>query len=347
MSSLLSRNWESLTRPSTVDVVQSNPENSSAVIEIYPLEQGMGTTIGNSLRRVLLSSLQGFAVHCITVEGVAHEFETIPGVKQDVVDIVFGIKRLVISSENAEDKTLRISAVGPCVVTAGDISVPDDVTILNKDLPICDIEEGASINMELHVSCGKGYVAVENRKSNSEADVREEKIGKIYLDTLYCPVKRVAYSIESSRVGNDLSYDKLVMKIETNGSVSPENALGYAAKILQRQLDDFINFDDVLEEGDKQEDEFKFDKKLFKRVEELELSVRSQNCLKNESIMYIGDLVCKTESQMLKTPNFGRKSLNELKALLSNMGLMFGMKNTGWPPEDLEYVVSKLSSNQY
>jgi DNA-directed RNA polymerase subunit alpha len=340
--SIVSRNWNKLIKPSKVEVQASEHSNKRAIIEVEPLERGFGITLGNALRRVLLSSLQGCAVSSVQIEGVLHEFSTISGVKEDVIDIILNIKSLIISSEISDNKQLRVSAVGPCDVTAGMIEEVAGMEILNKDLVICTLDKGATFNAQLTVTMGKGYVASEE----ISAGLSDSTLGVIAVDALYSPVRRVSYKIDKSRVGNDISYDKLILDVETNGAISPELAVGYSARVLQDQLQTFINFEDIVVEKEDEAEELPFDKNLLRKVDELELSVRSQNCLKNDNIVYIGDLVCKTEGEMLKTPNFGRKSLNEIKEVLANMGLRFGMEVEAWPPENIEEL-SKTLDVQY
>lgn len=333
---LIAKNWTSLIKPEKMITELNIKNNNIARFVIEPLEPGFGHTIGNAVRRVLLSSLQGAAVVAVSVEGVLHEFSSIPGVHEDVIDIILNIKQLNVKSQSGEKKILKLNCEGPCVVTAGMIQCSSDIEIANKDLVICNLDKGAKLNAELHIEMGKGYVSsVQNRKEDMP-------IGLIPIDSLFSPVKNVSYKVENSRVGQVTDYDKLILDVETTGVVSPESAIAYAAKILQDQMQIFINFEDVEEGGSSGIDEIKFNPNLLKKVDELELSVRSQNCLKNDNIVYIGDLVCKTESEMLKTPNFGRKSLNEIKEVLCSMGLKFGMEVQGWPPENLEELSKKL-----
>jgi DNA-directed RNA polymerase subunit alpha len=278
----------------------------------------------------------GSAVNTIKINGVEHEYSTIPGVHEDVVNIILNIKTLVLTMNNVERRKLRIRATGPCQVTAGMIEAPSDVEVVNKDLIICTLDKGAELDMELVCSTERGYVvASENRFEGLS-------VGTIPIDSIYSPVSKVAYKIENSRVGNSIDYDKLILEVETNGSISPELAVGLAARILQDQLTPFITFKNVDDKIEAKEEELPFDKRLLKKVDELELSVRSQNCLKNDNIVYIGDLVRKTEGEMLKTPNFGRKSLNEIKEVLTNMGLKFGMELSDWPPENIEELAKKF-----
>ncbi len=331
----LNRNWNSLIKPSKVSVGVDEKRPHIAKVVIEPLERGYGNTLGNALRRVLLSSLQGAAITAMRVEGVEHEFSSIEGVKEDVTDVVLNLKSVVVKMHTPEPKTLRLTAVGPCVVTAGMIQVNQDVEILNKDQVICNLAKGSNLNMDLTCTVGKGYVpAMSARDSN-------QPMGTIHIDGLYSPVRTVSYKVEHARVGQVTDYDKLIMLIETNGVVTPDLSVALSARILQDQLQPFITFEDVEEDAQEVLEELPFNPVLLKKVDELELSVRSQNCLKNDNIVYIGDLVIKTEAEMLKTPNFGRKSLNEIKEILVSYSLKFGMDIEGWPPENLAELAKK------
>lgn len=329
---MIAKNWRELIKPSKVNFKEHTNKKAEVVIE--PLERGFGLTLGNALRRVLLSSLQGAAVTGIKVDGIVHEFSSVQGVSEDVTEIVLNIKSLNLIAHTNERKTLRLKATGPKVVTAADIEDNANIEIANKELVICTLDAGASINMELFVETGKGYVPA---SMNKPADA---PIGLIPVDALFSPVEKVSYRVEQARVGQVTDYDKLILTVETNGSVKPEDAVAFSAKILQDQLNVFINFNEV-EEIQEVKDELPFNKNLLRKVDELELSVRSANCLKNDNIVYIGDLVRKTEAEMLRTPNFGRKSLNEIKEVLSEMGLRFGMDILGWPPENIEELAKK------
>ena len=302
---VISKNWQDLIKPSKLDIDTAKNNSNIATLVAEPLERGFGNTLGVALRRVLLSSLQGAAVTAIKIDGVLHEFSAVAGVREDV--------------------------------TAGMIECPHDVEIINKNHVICTLDKGAKFNMEMIVEVGKGYVrASQNRSEDSP-------IGLIPVDALFSPVRKVSYKIDHSRVGQVTDYDKLALTIETDGTVTPEDAIAFAARILQDQLRLFVNFEEQLVEDKKEgKSELKFSPYLLKKVDELELSVRSANCLKNDNIIYIGDLVQKTESEMLKTPNFGRKSLNEIKDVLVNMGLKFGMEVAEWPPENIEELARKF-----
>ena len=329
---MIERNWQELIRPEKPQIeASSDPQRKSRLVA-EPLERGFGVTLGNALRRVLLSSLQGAAVTAIQIDGVVHEFSSLEGVREDVVDIVLNIKQLALRMHAEGPKRMTLRATGPGAVTAGQIDVPSDIEVLNPDHVICTLDEGASVRMELTVQNGKGYVASElNRPEDAP-------IGLIAVDALYSPVKRVAYRVEPTRQGQSLDYDKLILEVETNGAVSPVDAVAYASRILQDQLQIFITFDEpkkAVEAVDGKPD-LPFNPALLKKVDELELSVRSANCLKNDNIVYIGDLIQKTEAEMLRTPNFGRKSLNEIKEVLASRGLSLGMKLENWPPAGLD-----------
>lgn len=338
--SLISRNWNELIKPSKLSVENSDDSLFTANLIAEPLERGFGITLGNSLRRILFS-LQGSAITSIKIDGISHEFSSIPGVKEDVTDIILNIKNIVVKMHKPEKQTIILNAVGPCEVTAGMIETGHDVEIINKDFVICNLDKGSKLHIEFTCEMGKGYVTA--------SQVRESSfpIGVIAMDALFCPVKQVTYKVDSSRVGQIVDYDKLILSVTTNGTITPDSAIAYAARILQDQLSLFINFEE--EEEDKKEEinELKFDPNLLKKVDELELSVRSHNCLKNDNIVYIGDLVCRSETEMLKTPNFGRKSLNEIKEVLASMGLRFGMEIADWPPENIEDLAKRHNQDIY
>jgi DNA-directed RNA polymerase subunit alpha len=308
-----------------------------AEIIAEPLEPGFGTTLGNSLRRVLLSSLQGAAITSVKIDGVLHEFSTVPGVREDVTDIVLNLKTVSIRMNSEIRKRLRLSLKGPCVVTAGHIQPVAGIEIVDPDVVICTLDDEATLNMEFTVENGKGYVAA------SQHVIEDKPIGLIPIDSIFSPIKRVIYRIEQTRVGQRTDYDRLVLRVETDGTVKPDDAVAYAARILQDQFQQFINFDEPrAAEITDRKDDITFNKYLLRKVDELELSVRSANCLKNENIFYIGDLVQKSEGEMLKTPNFGRKSLNEIKEVLGHMGLGFGMSIPNWPPENVEELAKSV-----
>jgi len=298
---MIERNWQELIRPEKPQIELGSDAQRKARLVAEPLERGFGVTLGNALRRVLLSSLQGAAVTAIQIDGVVHEFSSLEGVREDVVDIVLNIKQLALRMHAEGPKRMTLRATGPGPVTAGQIDAPADIEVLNPDHVLCTLDDGASIRMELTVQNGKGYVASEfNRPEDAP-------IGLIAVDALYSPVKRVAYRVEPTRQGQSLDYDKLVMEVETNGAVSPVDAVAYASRILQDQLQIFITFEEPKKavEATEGKPDLPFNPALLKKVDELELSVRSANCLKNDNIVYIGDLIQKTEGEMLRTPNFG------------------------------------------
>ncbi|WP_265528859.1 DNA-directed RNA polymerase subunit alpha [Sphingomicrobium marinum] len=343
--SINAKNWQELKKPNGLERKPGTDAKRKATFVAEPLERGFGMTLGNSLRRVLLSSLQGAAVTSIKIEGVLHEFSSLAGVREDVTDIVINVKQIALKMEGEGPKRLQLSATGPGEVTAGQIAVTGDIEVTNPDLVICHLDEGATLNMELTADVGSGYVpAAMNRPADAP-------IGLIPVDSLFSPIKQVAYKVENTRVGQELDYDKLSLTIETDGTVTPEDAAAYAARILQDQLQLFVHFDDSAiapapapQQGGAEggQDTNQLNRYLLKKVDELELSVRSANCLKNDNIIYIGDLVQKTEAEMLRTPNFGRKSLNEIKEVLASMGLRLGMEIPGWPPENIEEMAKKL-----
>ena len=338
---MIQKNWQELIKPSALEIIPGVDARRRATVVAEPLERGFGMTLGNALRRVLLSSLQGGAVTSIQIEGVLHEFSSIPGVREDVTDIVLNIKQLPIRMQAEQPKRLSLTATGPGEVRASQISEVAGVDILDKDLVICTLDEDAVLNMEILVESGKGYVPADRNRPE------DAPIGLIPVDALFSPVKRVSYKVENTREGQILDYDKLSMEVETDGTVTPEDAVAFAARILQDQLQLFINFEEPRQtEERREEEEPLFNRHFLRKVDELELSVRSANCLKNDNIVYIGDLVQKTEAEMLRTPNFGRKSLNEIKEVLAQMGLKLGMELPGWPPENIEELAKKLE-NEY
>ncbi|MGC4027107.1 MAG: DNA-directed RNA polymerase subunit alpha [Mesorhizobium sp.] len=336
---MIQKNWQELIKPNKIDFTSKGRTHTTLVAE--PLERGFGLTLGNALRRVLLSSLRGAAVTAVQIDGVLHEFSSIPGVREDVTDIVLNIKEIAIRMEGDGPKRMVVRKQGPGAVLAGDIQTVGDVEILNPDHVICTLDDGAEIRMEFTVDTGKGYVPAERNRAE------DAPIGLIPVDSLYSPVKKVSYKVENTREGQVLDYDKLTMTIETNGSVSGEDAVAFAARILQDQLGLFVNFDEPQKEvASEAVTELAFNPSLLKKVDELELSVRSANCLKNDNIVYIGDLIQKTEAEMLRTPNFGRKSLNEIKEVLAAMGLHLGMEVPDWPPDNIEDL-AKRYEDQY
>jgi len=333
------KNWKSLIKPGKLDVNLSE-DKSYAKIIAEPLEKGYGLTLGNSLRRILLSSIRGTAVTAIQIDGVLHEFTSIKGVREDVTDIVLNVKSLALKSNSEGSKKLILDAKGPGIIKASNITPVNEIEILNPDLVICNLDENTTFHMEMTVGSGKGYVSADLNKPE------EPPLGLIPIDSLFSPVKKVSYSISTAREGKALDYDKLTMEVETNGSISAEDALAYSARIFQDQLSMFVNFDEpqevVITESPKEPE---FNRNLLRKVDELELSVRSMNCLKNDNIIYIGDLVQKSEGEMLRTPNFGRKSLNEIKEILNGMSLYLGMEIPNWPPDNIAELSKKLEES--
>ena len=334
---MIENNWLDLKKPDELEIKVSEYNPSQAVVAVGPFERGFGVTIGNALRRVLLSSLQGSAITAVQIQGVVHEFSSIPGVREDVTDLVLNLKGVAVRLDEEGPKRLRLNAEGPATVTAGMISESAGIEIMNPDHVLCQLDKGGSLAMELTVTSGKGYVPANAHRSE------DSPIGLIPIDAIYSPVRQVAYKVENARVGQITDYDKLLLTIETDGSVTPEDAVAFAARILQEQLQTFINFEEPKDQtpADEAED-LPFSRNLLRKVDELELSVRSANCLKNDNIVYIGDLVLKTEYEMLRTPNFGRKSLNEIKEVLKGMSLELGMDIVSWPPENVEELARRL-----
>ncbi|MGB4058112.1 MAG: DNA-directed RNA polymerase subunit alpha [Alphaproteobacteria bacterium] len=338
---MIQKNWQELIKPGKLEVNKSGAPNTGKVVA-EPLERGFGLTLGNALRRILLSSLQGAAVTAVQIDGVLHEFSSIEGVREDVTDIILNVKALAVRMHAEGPKKMRLSAVGPCEVTAAQIEAGADIEIMNPDLVICTLDKGAKLNMEMTVNTGKGY------RPASQNRPEEAPVGLIPVDSVFSPVRKVTYEVEDTRVGQITDYDKLTLQVETNGVITPEDSVAYAARILQDQLQVFINFDEPEMAGSRDEaEELPFNRNLLRKVDELELSVRSANCLKNDNIVYIGDLVQKSEGDMLRTPNFGRKSLNEIKEVLTVMGLHLGMQVDGWPPENIEDLIKKVDEQQF
>ena len=334
---MIQKNWQELIKPSKLDIDAGDNAATVATIVAEPLERGFGLTLGNALRRILLSSLQGAAITSVQIDGVLHEFSSIPGVREDVTDLVLNLKSTGLRMHGEGSRRMTLKATGPGEVTASSLDTGPDIEVLDPDHHICTLDKGAKLSMELTVESGKGYVpAVHNRSEDSP-------IGMIPVDALFSPISKVSYKVDNTRVGQVTNYDKLSMKVETNGAITPEDAVALAARILQDQLQLFINFEeprvaqaesDVLAPA--------FNPNLLRKVDELELSVRSANCLKNDNIVYIGDLVQKTEQEMLRTPNFGRKSLNEIKEVLTHMSLHLGTEVVEWPPENVEELAKRL-----
>ena len=335
---MIQKNWTELIKPQQLEFEPGLDPNRKASVIAEPLERGFGLTLGNALRRVLLSSIQGAAVTSVQIDGVLHEFSSVAGVREDVTDIVLNVEAIAIKMDVEGPKRVTLRAKGPGAVKASDISVTTGIEVLNPDHVICHLDDGAEIHMELTIESGKGYVAADRNRPE------DAPIGLVPVDALFSPVKRVSYKVEPTREGQVLDFDKLTMTIETDGSVTPEDALAYASRILQDQLRTFVNFDEPQEAAPRpsEEPELEFNPLLLKKVDELELSVRSANCLKNDNIVYIGDLIQKTEAEMLRTPNFGRKSLNEIKEVLTGMGMHLGMEITNWPPENIDELSKKF-----
>ncbi len=322
-----------LIKPKRIEVENGTADSRYGKFVAEPLERGFGLTIGNAIRRILLSSLQGAAVTSIRIENVMHEFSTVPGVVEDVTEIVLNLKEVVVRLEDKDEAFVKIQAVGPCKVTAGMISGDPSVTILNPEAHIATLSEGATLNMDLTVKVGRGYVSADKNR------VEGAPMGTVFLDSIFSPIRRVNHVVTNARVGQRTDYDKLTMEIWTNGSIDPRSAVAQAAHILLDQLGLFVGEDLIVEKEEPtlEEPKKKLNDNLFRRIEEIELSVRSANCLENADIKYIGELVQKTEAEMLRTKNFGRKSLNEIKEILTEMGLSLGMKLEDFPArKDLE-----------
>ena len=325
-SQMVARNWRDLIRPKSLSVEQETLTGTYGRFVCEPLERGFGITLGNSLRRVLLSSLQGAAITAVKIDGALHEFTSVPDVVEDVTSIILNLKEVVVRAHSARTHVVRIEKDGPCEVKASDIQTGDQIDVLNPDHVICTVSKGGRFSAELTITVGRGYVPAERTKQPGQP------IGNIAIDALYSPLRKVNYTVTNARVGQMTDYDKLTLEVWTDGSVKPQDAVAYAAKILKDQLTIFINFEEEPEATTsvKEEDE-PLNENLFRSVEELELSVRSANCLQNANIHLIGELVQRTESEMLKTKNFGRKSLKEIKEILAEMGLSLGMKLDNWP----------------
>jgi DNA-directed RNA polymerase subunit alpha len=336
----IQKNWQELIKPNKLEISLGSDPKRFATVVAEPLERGFGLTLGNALRRVLLSSLQGAAVKAVQIDGVLHEFSSIAGVREDVTDIVLNIKEIAVKMQGEGPKRMVVRKQGPGVVKAGDIQTVSDIEILNPDLVLCTLDEGAEIRMEFTVDTGKGYVPADRNRPE------DAPIGLIPVDSLYSPVKKVSYRVENTREGQVLDYDKLTLTVETDGAVRADDAVAYAARILQDQLSIFVNFEEPQKEvAEVAIPELAFNPALLKKVDELELSVRSANCLKNDNIVYIGDLIQKTEAEMLRTPNFGRKSLNEIKEVLAQMGLHLGMEVPNWPPENIDELAKRYEDH--
>ncbi len=325
----ISKHWRELIKPKSLLVDRDSLSDNYGKFVGEPFERGFGVTLGNSLRRVLLASLKGAAFTSIKINDVLHEFSSIPEVSEDVTDIILNLKEVRLKMDTMEPQTCIVDARGPCEVKASDIQLPTGVTVLNPDLHIANVSERGHLKMELRAETGRGYVPAEQNKKE------EDEVGVIPVDSIFSPIKKVNYQVTNARVGQMTDYDKLTLEVWTDGSVRPEDAVAYASKILKEQLAIFINFpeEDETYEDEHDEEHEKLLDTLLRSVDELELSVRSANCLENANIKFIGDLVQKTEAEMLKTKNFGRKSLKEIKDILSEMGLNLGMRLDNWPPK--------------
>ncbi|MFN0064559.1 MAG: DNA-directed RNA polymerase subunit alpha [Myxococcaceae bacterium] len=324
----LAKNWRELIKPRRLEVDNETLTPTYGKFVAEPLERGFGTTLGNSIRRTLLSSLQGCAISTLRIEGVEHEFSTVPEVAEDVTDIVLNLKEVLLRAHTNEPRTIRIEVDGPKEVKAGDIIADDQIEVLNPGHHIATVSEGGKLRMEMIARRGRGY------EPASSAKIAGMPLGTIPVDSLFSPVRKVNYQVTNARVGQVTDFDKLTLEVWTDGSVSPQDAVAYAAKIVKEQLTVFINFDETEEPMvmDTPKEEAKLNENLFRSVDELELSVRSANCLQQANIRTIGDLVQRSEAEMLKTKNFGRKSLKEIKEILAEMGLSLGMKLENWPP---------------
>ena len=334
---MIEKNWKELIKPAKLTVKHNDDQKSNATIIAEPIERGFGVTIGNALRRILLSSLQGSAITSIQVQGALHEFSSLPGVREDLTDMILNIKGIKVKMEEEGPKKTYLNVKGPLTVTAGHIEETSNITIMNPDHIICTLEEGNSLSIEFTVENGKGYV------SAGINYIEDKPIGLIPIDAIFSPILQVSYDVDNARVGQQTDFDKLLLNVTTDGSVSPEDAVAFAARIMQDQMQNFINFEEPEEEEVAPEvDDLPFNRNLLRKVDELELSVRSANCLKNDNIVYIGDLVLRTEPEMLRTPNFGRKSLNEIREVLKVMDLELGMIIENWPPENIEDLAKKI-----
>lgn len=329
------KNWRDLIKPKRLEATELTEVYGKFVAE--PFERGFGTTLGNSLRRVLLSSLQGAAITSVRIKNVQHEFSSILGVTEDVTDIILNLKGVKVRLHGHDSRNLRVVQKGAGTIKAGDILTDSNVEILNPEHHIATCGDETDLEIDLTVALGKGYVAAEKNRAE------DAPVGTIPVDAIFSPVQKVNYTVANARVGQMTDYDKLTLEVNTDGSVKPEDAVAYAAKILKEQLQIFINFDEADEpvEEDIDEDSYKINENLYRSVEELELSVRSANCLKNAQINLIGELVEKSEAEMLKTQNFGRKSLNEIKDILAEMGLSLGMKLENFPDPDYLKLMEK------
>ena len=334
---MIQKNWQELIKPTKLEVQTDQLASRTGTVVAEPLERGFGLTLGNALRRVLLSSLRGSAITSLRIDGVLHEFSSIPGVREDVTEVVLNLKGIALRMHGEGPKRIFLKAEGPGQVTASQIETGHDIEIMDSELVICTLDKDASINFELTVESGKGYAAATQNMPD------DAPIGLVPIDAIYSPVRQVNYKVDHTRVGQVTDYDKLTLNVETDGTVTPEDAVALAARILTDQLQLFINFEEPAKETSEEvSEEPTLNANLLRKVDELELSVRSANCLKNDNIVYIGDLVQKTEGDMLRTPNFGRKSLNEIREVLGHMNLHLGMQIDEWPPENIEEMAKRL-----
>lgn len=325
------RNWRDLIKPREVEIDERSKSDTYAEFVCEPFERGFGITIGNALRRIMLSSIVGAAITKVKIEGVLHEFTSVPEVKEDVTDIVLNLKELRLKLHGEGPRVITVDVKGPATVTGADIETGNHVEVLNPDHVIATVGEEGHLQMELTVDSGRGYVPAEENKSE------EDPIGVIPIDSLFSPIRKVNYQVTNARVGQRTDYDKLKLEVWTDGSVHPEDAVAFAAKILKEQVSIFINFDEAVEPPkEESKEEPTFNEALLKPIEDLELSVRGFNCLQTAGIRYVGDLVQKTEAELLKTKNFGRKSLKEIEDILNKHGLELDTKVENWPPKELE-----------
>jgi DNA-directed RNA polymerase subunit alpha len=338
---VLHKNWEKLIKPYKVVVQEQDDPGRYARIVYEPLESGFGMTFGNALRRILLSSLRGAAITEVVFRGTLHEFSTLPGVVEDVAEIIINLKGVRFKLSGVTSKRLSLEVKGPCTVTAGMFEEVAGVKVLTPERPICTLAEGAHLSFEAVVSEGKGYFSVQERESEGLP------LGTILVDALFSPVKRAAFFVDHTRVGQDTNYDKLTLSVETDGSITPEEAVGVAARVLQDQSNIFDppSNTSMHRQDSEKIDDSPFDAKLLRKVEELDFPLRAINCFKKANIVYVGDLVTRSEADLLKTPNFGKKTLDDMAEILSQYNLSLGMDLEGWPPKDIDALAEKLVDN--
>ena len=335
------KNWQDLLKPKKLEIDNETLTDYYGKFSAEPLERGFGITIGNSLRRVLLSSLQGAAISTVRIDKIYHEFSTVPGVKEDVTEIILNLKQVRLKLHSPKPEIVQVQAKGETEVRAGDIITGQNVTVLNPDLHIATLSKDAELHMEMTVKTGRGYVPAEKIQTDGQP------LGTIPIDAVYSPIQKVNYTVRNARVGQRTDYERLIIEVWTDGSIHPEDAMAVAARIIQDQLTVFIHFEEEVQEPEVVEEENKLNRNLFKTINELELSVRATNCLKNTNINYIGELVQRSEAEMLKTKNFGRKSLNEIKQVLSEMGLSLGMNLENWePPVQANQTLEEKQDNK-